>query len=104
MVAVEVAVAARAIIGESPTWLASEGALYWIDIKRPALHRYIPANEGSRMWSLPSDVGAFALCGDGSVIVALRHGLHRLDLSTGRLALLMPPPFDPSLFRFNEGI
>lgn len=104
MVAVEVAVAARATIGESPTWLASEGALYWIDIKRPALHRYIAANGASRTWSLTNYVGAFALCGDGSVIVALRHGLHCLDLSTGRLDLLVPPPFDPRLFRFNEGI
>lgn len=25
-------------IAESPTWVAGEGALYWIDIKAPALH------------------------------------------------------------------
>jgi sugar lactone lactonase YvrE len=101
---VEVAVAANATIGESPTWLAAEGALYWIDVKKPALHRYIPANDASRTWPLTSDVGAFALCGDDSAIVALRYGLHRLDLSTGQLDLLAPPPFDPMLFRFNEGI
>ena len=104
MVDVDVAVAAHATIGESPTWLAAEGALYWIDIKRPALHRYVPAGGESRTWTLTSDVGAFALCEDGSAVVALRHGLHRLALSNGQLDLLAPPLFDPMLFRFNEGI
>ncbi|HWE78689.1 MAG TPA: SMP-30/gluconolactonase/LRE family protein [Pseudolabrys sp.] len=104
MIDVEVAVAAHATIGESPTWHAAEAALYWIDVKKPALHRYVPASDASRTWPLTSDVGAFALCEDGSAIVALRHGMHRLDLSTGKLVLLAPPPFDPLLFRFNEGI
>ena len=36
--------------------------------------------------------------------MALRHGVHRLDLTTGVLHLLAPPPFDPKLFRFNEGL
>jgi sugar lactone lactonase YvrE len=36
---IEVALDAHAIIGESPTWSAAEGVLYWIDIKEPALHR-----------------------------------------------------------------
>jgi sugar lactone lactonase YvrE len=30
-------------------------------------------------------------------------GLYRLDLDSGTLHLLAPPPFDPELFRFNEG-
>ena len=36
-------------------------------------------------------------------VVALRQGLFRLDLDSGALHLLAPPPFDPALFRFNEG-
>lgn len=104
MIDVEVAVAAHATIGESPTWSASERALYWIDIKKPALHQYIPESEALRTWPLTSDVGAFALCDDDSAIVALRHGIYHLDLSSGELDLLAPPPFDPRLFRFNEGI
>lgn len=36
-------------------------------------------------------------------MVALRQGLFRLDLDSGPLHLLAPPPFDPALFRFNEG-
>jgi hypothetical protein len=36
---VETALAAKATIGESPVWAPAEQALYWIDIKAPALHR-----------------------------------------------------------------
>lgn len=39
---IEVALDAHAIIGESPAWSPAERALYWIDIKKPALHRYDP--------------------------------------------------------------
>jgi len=38
-----------------------------------------------------------------AALVALRHGLYRLDLETGALRQLAPSPFDPVQFRFNEG-
>jgi sugar lactone lactonase YvrE len=104
MTDVEVAVAAQATIGESPTWSAREQALYWIDVKKPALHRYHPASGAARSWVLTSDVGAFAFWHDHAAVVALRHGLYRLNLLTDCLDLIAPPPFDPSLFRFNDGV
>ncbi len=58
---VEVALDAHATIGESPTWSAVEYALYWVDIKKPALYRYVPACGSCQSWTLSSDVGAFAL-------------------------------------------
>jgi sugar lactone lactonase YvrE len=100
---IEVVLDAGATIGESPTWVAEEGALYWIDVKRPALYRFDPATGENRAWPLTSDVGAFALLEGGAALVALREGIHRLDLATGSLELLAPSPFDPALFRFNEG-
>ena len=36
-------------------------------------------------------------------LVALRQGIFRLDFSAGNLDLLAHPPYDPKLFRFNEG-
>lgn len=100
---IDIALDAHAAIGESPTWVPGEQALYWIDIKGPALHRFEPATEARRTWPLPSEVGAFALLADGGALVALRHGMFRLDLEGGDLDLLASPPFDPTLFRFNEG-
>ena len=40
--AIETVLNFHATIGESPTWVADERALYWIDVKAPALHRYCP--------------------------------------------------------------
>lgn len=93
---------AHAVIGESPTWVASESALYWIDVKAPALHRYEPGSGVTRTWHVSSDIGGFAFLESGDALVALRYGIHRLDLRSGTLTLLTPAPFDPALFRFNE--
>ena len=100
---VEIVLDAHATIGESATWAADEQALYWIDVKAPALYRFDPATGENRGWPLTSDVGGFALTRDGGAVVALRYGLHRLDLQSGGLARLTEPTFDPALFRYNEG-
>jgi len=101
---IEVVLDAGAIIGESPTWAAAEQALYWIDVKKPALYRYDPETGAERSWAMPSDIGAFGLVSDPpGAVVALRDGIWRLNFKSGSLTFLAPPPFDPSLFRFNEG-
>ena len=101
---IEVVVDLRATIGESPTWVSAEKALYWIDVKKPALYRYDPATQDQQSWPMPSDIGAFALVSDPpGAVVALRDGIFRLDFGSGSLLRLAPPPFDPALFRFNEG-
>ena len=102
---IEVVLDAGATIGESPTWVSAEKALYWIDVKKPALYRYDPATKGERCWPMPDDIGAFALVRDPpGAVVALRRGIFRLEFASGSLTRLAPPPFDPALFRFNEGI
>jgi len=101
---IEVVLDAGATIGESPTWSAADRALYWIDVKKPALYRYVPETGNERSWVMTSDIGAFGLVGDPpGAVVALRQGVFRLDFASGSLTQLAPPPFDPSLFRFNEG-
>ena len=78
--------------------------LYWIDIKKPALYRFEPASGARCAWPLTSDVGGFALLREPpGALVALRYGLHRLHFATGASTLLAASPFDPTLFRFNEG-
>jgi sugar lactone lactonase YvrE len=92
------------MIGESPTWSESERALYWIDVKKPALYRYDLAAAQQRAWDLSSDVGAFALLdGKRGAVVALREGIYSLNFESGGLTRLAQAPFEPELFRFNEG-
>ncbi len=105
---IELLLDAHAIIGESPTWVASEQAIYWIDVKAPALHRVDLRTRAVRRWRMPSDVGGFALAEaangtPAAAVVALRDGLFRLDLASGALTMLAAPPFDPASTRFNEG-
>lgn len=100
---IETVLDAHAIIGESATWVAAERSLYWIDVKAPALHRYRPGDGATRTWPLTSDIGGFALTDGAGAVVALREGVFRLNLESGALDRLAEPPFDPALFRFNEG-
>jgi sugar lactone lactonase YvrE len=100
---VELFVDAQAIVGECPVWDAQNDALFWIDVKAPALYRTEASGRVTISWPLPSDIGGFALTADGGgAIVALRSGLFRLDLSSKALDKLADPPFDPRTHRFNE--
>jgi sugar lactone lactonase YvrE len=101
-VKIELVLDAKAIIGESPLWVPPENALYWADIKAPALHRFHPASGETRRWNLPADIGGYALDGYGRALVALRTGLDWLDLKTGELTQIVASPFDTALIRFNE--
>lgn len=104
MVEIEIAVDAQAIIGESPLWSPGEGALYWIDVKAPALFRFQPDTGHQQRWPVPAECGGFALYpGLSAALVALRNGLFKLDLTTSALVQVAPAPFDPDMHRFNEG-
>lgn len=100
---VDLALDAHAQTGESPTWCEREGALYWIDVEEPALHRFDPKTGRDESWETPSQIGAFALCRSGAVVVALRTGLARLRLDEGDYAPLCQPPYNPLYHRFNDG-
>ena len=61
----------QASVGESPTWLGAANAIYWIDVKEPALH-CIGAGGVHSHWNVESDIGAFALLEDrAAALVAL---------------------------------
>jgi sugar lactone lactonase YvrE len=94
---------ARAELGECPVWSVPEQALYWIDIRAPALHRLDPATGASRTWPMPSRIGSFGLRESGTgAVVALVDGFHLLDFDTGGLAFLVGPEQVPGT-RFNDG-
>ena len=61
MTDVECVLDARAELGECPVWSAHEQALYWVDIRAPALHRLDPGIGRARTWPMPSRIGSFGL-------------------------------------------
>ena len=49
---------ARAELGECPVWSASEQALYWVDIRAPAMHRLDPVTGATKTWPMPTKLTA----------------------------------------------
>ena len=93
---VELVADARAVIGESPLWCGDQRALYWIDVKAPALYRTTIAALETTSWQLPSDIGGYALKTDTTgALLGLRTGIFALDFATGELVKLCEAPFDP---------
>ena len=80
-------------LGESPVWSVREQALYWIDVRAPALRRLDPADGTIEAWALSEVVGSVMLRGSGGVILALRSGLHAFDPDADA-APAMLVPFD----------
>jgi sugar lactone lactonase YvrE len=48
---------AAALLGEGPLWSPREAALYWVDIKAPALHRYRPSDGDTTSSTMPEPIG-----------------------------------------------
>jgi sugar lactone lactonase YvrE len=94
---------ARARLGEGPTWEATRGLLYWVDIHAGTLHIFHPQDKTDSFINLGEPVGCVAACQSGDVIVALRSGFATLHLPTQKLTCLVnPEPHLPGN-RFNDG-
>ncbi len=93
----------RDILGESPVWDAEQQALYWVDIRRPALRRLDPATGAVATRAMTDLVGAVALAGAGRLLVAFAGEValyHWAEERTDTVALL---PDRPPGHRFNDG-
>jgi sugar lactone lactonase YvrE len=92
----------RAILGEGPIWRPRENALYWIDLRAPAIFRYdcaTGANEAVPV-ALGDRIGAMVFTGDGLMVVADRAGIHLVE--EGKRRLLAHPDSGQPLNCFND--
>lgn len=84
----EVAVAARAELGERPVWDPITSSLIWVDIKAGRLHRHHPGERNDLVIDLgdgkrPIPIGAAAHRSDGGYVIAAADGF-RLASPSGR--------------------
>lgn len=100
---IEVVDEAQAVNGERPGWDEARGVLWWVDMRKPALHRFDPVSRSRREWPMPAWIGTFALLRDGRLLVALRSGMALFNPQDGALSPVAPPPYDPRRFCFNDG-
>jgi D-xylonolactonase len=92
-----------AVLGEGPVWSAAERAVWFVDIKAPAIHRFDPESGARRTWSAPARVGFVAPTAKGWLIAGLKTGLHSFNPETGNFNLLhVVEPHAPNN-RLNDG-
>ncbi|HUK07860.1 MAG TPA: SMP-30/gluconolactonase/LRE family protein [Stellaceae bacterium] len=101
----EIVCAARTsdVLGEVPAWCAREGALYWIDAMKPAIHRFVPASGALTSWTPPQKLGSFALRRNGGFLLASRIGLAVFDPTTGSFEVVANPEADRPNNILNDG-
>lgn len=113
-----VVLTARARLGEGPVWDQDSGCLYWVDIYNHRVHQFNPETGSDRYIDVGETVGAIALVhpspfsdathatqasGSETLILALRHGLAYLDVTTETLTPITTVEPDQPLNRFNDG-
>lgn len=91
------------ILGESPIWHEGEQALYWVDIRRPAIRRLEAGSGRIDTWPMPDMVGSIAFADDGRLLVALTESVSLWDRATGALEPLASRPSRIDGHRFNDG-
>jgi len=90
-------------LGESPVWSPEEGALYWVDIPKGLIRRYVVSTQEASLWQLPTSIGSFVFRRNGGMVVALKNGIHFFDPATNQLSQVHNPEPDLPENRFNEG-
>jgi sugar lactone lactonase YvrE len=91
------------ILGESPIWHEREQALYWVDVRRPAIRRLDYVVGDIVTWAMPDLIGSIAFAADDRLLVALPDRIALFEPATGSLetvASLQPRVPD---HRFNDG-
>jgi sugar lactone lactonase YvrE len=79
---------ARARLGEGPLWDERTNTLFWVDILNHRVHRFDPESGDDRCWDVGDVVGSVALVDERRILVALRHEIAELELSTGEIRRL----------------
>ncbi|GHC94301.1 SMP-30/gluconolactonase/LRE family protein [Novosphingobium pokkalii] len=91
-----------ATLGEGPVWVARDAALWFVDIKAPAIHRFVPETGATATWTAPAQIGWVLPCADGGLLAGLQSGVHRFDPATGDFALVVAPEAHVPGNRLND--
>jgi sugar lactone lactonase YvrE len=81
-------------LGESPVWSVREQALYWVDVRGPALFRLDPVSRALSQWPMDALIGAVVQSAHGGLLVALATGVFRFDTrnAVATPAVAVEPP------------
>jgi sugar lactone lactonase YvrE len=93
----------RAALGEGPMWSSRENAVYFVDIKKPALHRVSLADNARASWDMPEQLGWVIERRDGQGFIAgFQSGFYELSLDPVARNLIGKPEPDLPGNRRND--
>lgn len=93
----------RDTLGEGTLWSARENAVYWVDIRAPALNRLSLTDGGIRRWPMPEPLGWVVERRGGGFVAGFQSGFARLTLDPVAIDPIGDP--EPHLpgNRMNDG-
>lgn len=91
-------------LGEGPVWVEGDRALWFVDIKKQAIHRFDPASADRRSWGAPEQVGFILPAERGGFVAGLQSGLHHFDEASGTFTLIVEVDRDIPTNRLNDGV
>jgi sugar lactone lactonase YvrE len=91
------------VLGEVPRWHAGEGALYWIDAFKPAVHRLVVATGQVESWTPPDKLGSFAPRRSGGLVIAGRSGFALYEPRSGTFERIADPESGATVNILNDG-
>ncbi|NOK04644.1 MULTISPECIES: SMP-30/gluconolactonase/LRE family protein [Myxococcus] len=94
---------ARAVLGEGPFWMATEGALYWLDIPGRKVHRLELQSGAQASWDTPLRIASLAPRRSGGFIAGTERGLAFYEPRSARLERLLDPEPERPHNRCNDG-
>ncbi len=95
---------ATALLGEGVLWEPEADAVWWVDIKGPAVRRYTLSDGSKKAWWLEEPVGFILPRLAGGYVLGLKSGLRYWDPETGLGDLLADPEPDLPDNRLNDGM
>ena len=98
----QVAVPARAELGERPFWDAATGCLVWVDILAGQLHRYRPGVGDEVFHTAGAAVGAAAPRASGGYVLAAADGFRLVGVDGRAEGNPLRPPGMVADARFND--
>ena len=87
---------------EGPVWTARDGRLWFVEIKRGAVHCFDPERGTRRSWSAPEQLGFVLPAPGGRFVTGLQGGLAIFDPADGSFAPMLDPEPERPGNRLND--